>query len=128
MNKLTGVHPELVKRIQKVVNAMLDLGFLMRITDGVRTTEEQQALYAQGRTKPGHKVTNCDGVLKKSNHQAKEDGYGHAVDCCFVDETGKPSWDARYPWHTYGACCEAVGLVWGGNWQSLHDLPHAELP
>lgn len=28
----------------------------------------------------GKKVTNCDGYIKKSNHQAKADGYGHAVD------------------------------------------------
>ena len=34
----------------------------------LRSTEEQQALYAQGRTKPGNKVTWVDGVTKLSKH------------------------------------------------------------
>lgn len=34
----------------------------------LRSTEEQQALYAQGRTKPGKKVTWIDGVNKRSKH------------------------------------------------------------
>ena len=108
--------------------AMLDLGFPMMVTDTLRTKEEQQALYAKGRTKPGPIVTYVDGVTKKSNHQAKEEGgLGRAVDCCFVVD-GKPSWDHRLPWKLYGAMAETLGLRWGGSWKTLVDLPHIELP
>jgi peptidoglycan L-alanyl-D-glutamate endopeptidase CwlK len=123
--KLQGCHPELVARISKVLDAMTVLGVPMIVTDGVRTTAQQRALYAKGRTVPGPIVTNADGVTKLSNHQIKGDGFGHACDVAFL-VNGQPSWDSRLPWKCYGACVEALGLVWGGSWTALHDLPHAE--
>lgn len=127
MNKLEGVHPQLARAVARILVAMAELGFPMLITDGVRSTEEQQALYAKGRTAPGPKVTNADGVRVKSNHQPKADGYGHAIDCCFLVD-GKPSWDATLPWRLYGEAAKALGLTWGGEWKSLVDKPHIELP
>lgn len=127
-SKLAGVHPVLARRVGSILEAMTVLGFPMIVTDGVRTTAQQQALYAKGRTAPGKKVTNVDGVTKKSNHQPKDDGYGHAVDCCFLDERGKPSWDDAHPWRLYGEMAVALGLTWGGNWKTLVDKPHIELP
>lgn len=124
--KLLGVHPELVRKIANVLAAMQVAGHPMMVTDGVRTEAQQVALYAKGRTAPGHIVTNCDGIRKKSNHQPKADGYGHAVDCCFL-VAGHASWDVHCPWQAYGALLAAQGLTWGGSWTSLHDLPHAEL-
>lgn len=126
-DRLVGVHPELVTRVERILKAMDALGFPMMVTAGVRTEAQQQALYAQGRTKPGPIVTYKDGVTGKSNHQPKEDGFGHAVDCAFL-ENGKPSWAIHHPWKLYGACAKALGLVWGGDWKKLVDLPHIELP
>lgn len=124
--KLAGVHPGLIDKVSRVIDAMTVLGFPMGVTDGVRTIERQQELYAQGRTKPGPIVTNADGVTKKSNHQVHSDALGHAVDCAFLVD-GQFSWDSRLPWKAYGEVAKAVGLTWGGDWQSLHDLPHVEL-
>ena len=124
--KLAGVHPTLVGRVVRILAAMEALGHPMCVTDGVRSATAQAALFAQGRTAPGRIVTNADGVTTKSNHQPKADGYGHAVDCCFLQD-GKPSWDVSLPWAAYGALAQAVGLTWGGAWAKLHDLPHIEL-
>ena len=99
----------------------------MVVTDGVRTTAQQVALYAKGRTAPGHIVTHADGVRSRSNHQTKADGFGHAVDCVFLVD-GQPSWDLHLPWSLYGAAGEALGLTWGGRFTTLHDFPHLELP
>jgi peptidoglycan L-alanyl-D-glutamate endopeptidase CwlK len=131
IKRLTGVHPTLQAKVLRLLNAMDALGHPMMVTDGVRTTAQQQALYAQGRTKPGKIVTYTDGVAKKSNHQAKEDGYGHAVDCCFLvdidgDGPDDPSWDETHPWAWYGAIAKMLGLSWGGDWQSFQDKPHVE--
>lgn len=119
--RLAQVHPELAARMARVLAAVEAIGHPMTITAGLRTLEEQQRLYAQGRTMPGPVVTNCDGVRKPSNHQG-----GRAVDCAFMVD-GQPSWDTRLPWTLYGEAVRVVGLVWGGAWK-LRDLPHAELP
>ncbi len=76
-DNLKGVHPNLAKLMTaSITNSPVDF----TIVEGVRTTQRQQSLYAQGRTKPGIKVTNADGIKNKSNHQVKADGFGHAVD------------------------------------------------
>ncbi len=121
MSKLDGVKPELAAKVQAIIAAMGELGFVMIVTDGLRTTTEQQALYAQGRTEPGAIVTHANGVQTRSNHQS-----GLAVDCCFVVD-GKASWDDAMPWALYGAMATALGLVWGGSWKHP-DRPHVEWP
>lgn len=125
--KLAGVHPLLVEKVTRLLAAMDVLGFPMLVTDGVRAVAQQQALYAQGRSAPGHIVTYADGVEKRSNHQPRLDTFGHAVDCCFL-VNGQPSWDVGLPWKAYGAAAEALGLRFGGSFINLHDLPHVELP
>lgn len=123
---LDGVHPALKAKITQVLTAMAALNHPMRVCQGVRTAEQQQDLYAQGRSIPGKIVTNADGFKLRSNHQLHpSDNYGHAVDCCFM--TGEPFGETQ-PWSLYGAAVKAVGLNWGGSWTSFQDRPHAELP
>jgi peptidoglycan LD-endopeptidase CwlK len=119
-DKLEGVIPEMRQKVERVLAAMSALGHPMFVVSGNRTVEEQQKLFAQGRTKPGPIVTNADGVEKKSNHQG-----GKAVDCAFA---GGDPWSSSHPWEAYGACAKAVGLKWGGDFKSLVDKPHIELP
>lgn len=126
-NKLEGVHPSLVDKVTRILCAMAELGHPMMVTDGVRSLKAQRALYAQGRTKPGKIVTHADGVSVKSNHQPKADGFGHAVDCCFLVD-GKPSWAEAHPWRLYGEMAKALDLSWGGDWKRFPDRPHVELP
>ena len=68
-DKLHGLHPLLAAKIGHIQMAMTELGFPMIVTDGARTDEEQQALYAKGRTLPGKIVTNADGITHRSAHQ-----------------------------------------------------------
>jgi len=128
IHRLAGVHPTLIDRLMRVLAEMERLGHPMMVTDGVRTLERQQELYAQGRETPGKVVTDCDGVVKKSNHQVKADGFGHAVDCAFIIN-GQPNWGDRLPWETYGALCLNHGLKWGIKLANgTIDRPHIELP
>ena len=127
MNRLAGVHPVLIQKVQRVLSTMAAAGHPMLVTDGLRTAARQVALYAQGRTLPGRIVTHCDGLHTKSNHQPHADGFGYAVDCAFVVD-GQPSWDEMLPWHLYGAAAKAEGLRWGGDWPAPKtDKPHCEL-
>lgn len=130
--RLSGVHPNLVSLIETAIkDSPYDFG--IPEFGGLRTLNDQQKLYAIGRTvEVGRKpVTFTDGVKKKSNHQAKTDGYGHAFDIYIYDnEKKKASWDidkleavAR---HLQKVGKElGIDLKWGGDWK-WKDYPHFE--
>lgn len=122
--RLAGCHPRLLTLVCGVLNK-----FPMFIVQGVRTVEQQQTLYAQGRTAPGPIVTNCDGVHSRSNHQTHADGFGHAVDIAWIpNDLIKDPFSTKWPWHDMGTYAEAQGLIWGGHFHTLIDMPHLELP
>jgi peptidoglycan L-alanyl-D-glutamate endopeptidase CwlK len=120
-NRLKKVHPELAKRVRMVIDNLAKAGMQVEVVQGLRTVAEQDALFAQGRTKPGKVVTNARGG--QSNHN-----YGIAVDVVpFAD--GKPNWEAPNSiWIAIGGEAEKVGLEWGGNWKKFLDRPHIQLP
>ena len=104
----------------QVLDAMAANGTPMRITDGLRTTGQQVALWQQGRYGDTRaRVTQMDGVHRRSLHQD-----GRAVDCCFL---GPEPYSESHPWGKYGDEVKRAGLVWGGDWRRP-DRPHAELP
>jgi peptidoglycan LD-endopeptidase CwlK len=123
------LHPQLLDaycRIQPAMAAFMRPIFLVYVG---RTTEEQMALYAKGRTTPGKIVTYADGVEKRSKHQVQTDNYVHAFDFAFVDDPRTPkdeTWAEDSPWAVVGAMGEAQGLTWGGRWKML-DLGHLEV-
>lgn len=123
--RLIGVHPDLSRRVHQILNIMEQFQHPMFVVSGVRTAAEQAVLFAQGRSKPGAIVTNADGIRRKSNHQTKADGWGHAVDLAFVGP--KPFAD-EHPWDAYGLLAQALGLAWGGGWAKFPDRPHLEWP
>jgi len=120
-----GVHPD-IRRVFDIVVVFFDCA----CTSGVRTTEEQQKLFAQGRTEPGAIVTNCDGVEKLSNHQVPPGEYfGMAVD---VDPY-PIDYNDRARYFAFAIVVKAVALAldvpleWGGDWERFPDLPHWQL-
>lgn len=118
--RLEKVHPELSKRIRDLIDAFAQRGTQVEVVQGLRTFAEQDALFAQGRTKPGARVTNARGG--QSNHN-----YGLAVDLCpFVN--GKPDFTANSTFVAIGTEAVKRGLEWGGNWKKFIDKPHVQLP
>jgi ADP-Ribosyltransferase in polyvalent proteins/D-alanyl-D-alanine carboxypeptidase/Type III restriction enzyme, res subunit len=100
--------------LDRVMQRMADAGHPVRVVSSQRTAEQQQKLYAQGRSAPGPIVTELDGVNKKSLHQQ-----GIAADLAF---TGKDS-----QWALLGKIAKEEGLVWGGDWKTLKDYGHVQL-
>lgn len=140
IEKMKGVHPKLVEVMKKAIS---DSPYDFKIIQGLRTAAYQNELYQQGRTRPGKIVTKLDGYNKKSNHQAKSDGYGHAVDiavCGQYDQNGnyvKYTTDAEMfdnkklveiSRHVKAVAKDmGLDIVWGGDWKTLYDTPHYEL-
>jgi putative secretion activating protein len=140
IEKMKGVHPKLIELMKKAID---DSPYDFKIIQGLRTAEYQNSLYQQGRTRPGKIVTKLDGYNRKSNHQAKADGYGHAVDiavCGQYDQNGnyvKYTTDAEMfdnkklveiSGHIKAVAKEmGLEIVWGGDWKTLYDTPHYEL-
>ncbi len=71
---LSGVHPRLIAVAKKAI-ALSEQDFF--VNEGVRTAARQKELYAQGRTKPGPKVT---WTLKSNHFVNPKTGFGHAID------------------------------------------------
>lgn len=125
LDRLAGVHPVLDTAVRAIIDELGDMGLTLIITQGLRSDEQQAHLYAQGRSRDGKIVTNCNGHIKRSMHQQQLDGFGHAVDVAWRVE-GQITWDG--PWGTLGALARGHALVWGGDWVHFVDRPHLELP
>ena len=90
----------------------------LRVTQGYRSTEEQNKLYNQGRTTPGNIVTNAQGGESYHN-------YGLALDVVVMDK-GKPNWNQQITPQIANVASKE-GFAWGGNWTSLKDYPHFQM-
>ena len=84
---------------------------------GLRTIAEQNALYEQGRTKPGNIVTNAKGGSSYHN-------YGLAIDLVQMID-GKVNWNFDYK--KLKPYADKYGIVWGGTFKSIVDKPHFEI-
>lgn len=106
-----------------------EAGLPIVITQTHRTDEEQQALYDQGRVRPGKIVTNARPG--SSAHNPPNQFPGLAFDIAFfIPETGYLTWEEARPgaWEEVGSIGESLGLVWGGRWPRFQDKPHFEWP
>jgi peptidoglycan L-alanyl-D-glutamate endopeptidase CwlK len=93
-------------------------GLTFKIISGTRTYEEQNGLFALGRTKPGPIVTRARGG--QSNHN-----FGVAWDIGIFENGAYIPESELYK--EVGAIGKANGLDWGGDWQSFPDEPHYQV-
>lgn len=119
--KLSGLHPVVKQAAERLIERSFARGVPILITQGLRTIAEQEALYAQGRTKPGKIVTNARGG--HSNHN-----FGVAIDFCLLQPDGKSvSWNVGTDWMAVVRIAKELGFEWGGDWKSFKDYPHLEM-
>lgn len=126
--RIAKLHPSVRNEVTKIIqecDKALTGRATVRITQGLRTFAEQDALYQQGRTKPGKKVTNAKAGQSIHN-------YGFAVDICLIINGKIASWDTTKDWDNdqvadWYECVKIFakhGWEWGGNWKTFKDLPH----
>ena len=133
-DRLVGVHPNQSKVVKRAIE-LTTVDFV--VIEGVRTRARQAELYAQGRTKPGPKVT----WTMNSRHIPAGDGYGHAVDLGPIKD-GQVDWNNSAGFTAINAAMMSaarelgVPLRWGKDWdgdgivgeKGEGDSPHWEIP
>lgn len=116
--KISDLHPIVAKKCQAFIDACAKQDIDILITSTYRDHASQNALYAQGRTAPGRKVTN-----------AKAGSSWHNWRCAF-DFTpvvnGKAQWKDTALFTKCGIIAESVGLQWAGRWKSFKELAHCQ--
>ena len=119
---LNLLHSAFRPKVDAFIAAVQAAGIDMLVTCGWRSNDEQTALYAQGRTAPGHIVTNAKAGQSAHN-------YGLAVDVVPLIN-GKCCWDDKDPtWQQIGAIGQSCGMVWyGAPGAVLPETPHFQMP
>jgi peptidoglycan L-alanyl-D-glutamate endopeptidase CwlK len=115
---ITTLRPDVRPYARALFFKARDKGININIISGTRTFEEQDRLYAQGRTAGGPKVTNARGGY--SNHN-----FGIAFDIGVF--SGNRYLPESPLYKAVGALGMELGLDWGGSWKSIVDQPHFEL-
>lgn len=126
IRRVALLHPKVrdeVARLIGVAETLFPTTIAIRVVQGMRTIAEQDALYAQGRSRPGKIVTNARGG--KSYHN-----YGLAWDMALLyDKDGNGvyeelSWDMAKDfdldgmpdWLEVVQVFTAAGWTWGADW------------
>lgn len=116
-------------REHRVRALALGIDTLIPRDGGTRTSGEQIHLYGRGRDfVDGHWVV-VDPALIVTNAMPEQAPHCHrgAYDLVpLVD--GKVAWDRLDLFAELGRIGKELGLVWGGDWPKLRDMPHFELP
>lgn len=116
--KISDLLPEVAAKCEAFIAACAEEGIDCIITSTYRDHASQDALYAQGRTTPGPKVTNARGGSSFHNWRVAFD---------FVPiVNGKAIWNDESLWMMCGAIGVDCGLEWGGNWDGFVDKPHMQ--
>ncbi|OHD25447.1 MAG: hypothetical protein A2Y38_12830 [Spirochaetes bacterium GWB1_59_5] len=118
--KLEDLEPIVAAKAANFLDLCRAEGIDVLVTSTYRDNDSQNALYAQGRTTPGAKVTN-----------AKAGQSWHNFRCAFdvvPMRNGKPVWGTAGAdlvlWQRLGAIGAKCGLEWAGNWKTFREFPH----
>jgi len=115
--KIDDLLPVVQGRVLAFIKLCQENDIDILITSTYRDNESQDALYAQGRTAPGKKVTNAKAGQSWHNYRC-------AIDVVPM-RNGKPVWDAKDPiWQKVGELGEEAGLEWAGRWKTFKEMAH----
>ena len=124
--KLHGVHPDLVKVVERA-ETLCSQPFV--VFEGCRTVERERTLIARG-------MSALKSPFLCRHVPTRDPVHGlvsHAVDLVPLNAHGQPAWD----WKLIppiaramktAASMEHVTLEWGGDWRTLKDGVHYQLP
>ncbi len=116
--KIEDLHPKVSDLCKQFIDKCKDVGIDVLITSTYRDNESQNALYNQGRTTAGNKVTNAKGGQSFHNYKI-------AFDFCPI-VNGKAQWNDTAAFNKCGEIAESLGLEWAGRWKTFKELAHVQ--
>lgn len=140
--RIEDLHPDMKWRAQACIEAWRLAGYDVLITCTWRSNEEQDELYAQGRTKPGRIVTLARGGESDHNYVSTISKKPASLALDFVPlRNGKLVWgtsgdgidndpsddhkDDLELWQRCAEIAKGYGLVWYGDQGSpFREFPH----
>jgi len=129
--KITDCHPLLQPLVQDFQHNCMMAGVDVLITCTWRSPQEQDDLYAQGRTKPGAIVTNAKAGQSAHNFMLNGLPASLAIDVVPL-RYGKPVWgtagDDLVLWQKVIKAGEDAGLESASRWTKMREYPHLQHP
>lgn len=116
---IKDLHPLVAQKAQQFLDMCKAQGLNVIITSTYRSSEEQNALYAQGRTKPGAVVTNAKGGDSYHNWKV-------ALDFAPV-VNGVVPWNNKALFLRIADIGVKCGFESGAYWTTFLDLPHLQM-
>jgi peptidoglycan L-alanyl-D-glutamate endopeptidase CwlK len=126
--RLALVYPELARRARLAEGMLETLGFSLEISQGLRTWDEQNSLYAKGRNLAGE-IIDENLVVTHAKGGESYHNFGLALDFFFESPDGAAIWDETFPGYPKAVeIFEGLGLVCGANWHgNKRDADHVQL-
>jgi peptidoglycan L-alanyl-D-glutamate endopeptidase CwlK len=143
LQRIENLHPKVREEVRdlylnKIVPALTGKA-MCRFAFTLRTIEEQNALYAQGRTKLFDASGRRLGIVTKAKGGQSWHQYGLAIDIVLLVDRNNDgvfesaSWetktdfdgDGQADWREVVKIFKDAGWVWGGDWKFV-DAPHFE--
>jgi peptidoglycan LD-endopeptidase CwlK len=144
LDRIATLHPKIRKQVldayTHINNRLLGKGVRLRFTYTTRTIEEQDALFAQGRTRLFDAKGKRLGIVTKAKGGQSIHNYHLAWDIVLLLDRNadgifeEASWDTTLDFDKDGTadwkeCTDyfkSIGAVWGGDWK-FKDAPHFEM-
>jgi peptidoglycan LD-endopeptidase CwlK len=129
--------PEVQILARSLVHAADKIGITIKVISGLRTYEEQHAIYLQGReslevVNAARRKAGMEPIDQKENKEVSRADAGHsnhnfqiAFDIGVFE--GKNYLDESPLYKAVAVLGKQLGLSWGGDWKHGTDEPHYEL-
>jgi peptidoglycan LD-endopeptidase CwlK len=146
LDRIELLHPAVRQEVKNIylneIVPALSGRAICRFAYTLRTFAEQDALFAQGRTRLFDNSGKRLGVVTKAKGGQSIHNYGLALDIVLIKDTNgdgtfeSASWetnvdfdkDGRADWMEVVSILKKHGWTWGGDWKSFKDAPHFEKP
>lgn len=138
---LTELDKDFAPKLKMLIDLIKQEDLPFVIFETLRPLKKQQEYFMRGRALKGKTIVVVDKSKVITNAKPGQSPHSWSCAADLVLDPKHPKavaakcqgfWDTRLScipfWKKLGLLAVQAGLTWGGNWKSIKDLPHVELP